>query len=108
MYSLAKSFKQILITLTHSPECERLEPMLADFASQIGAEGRTLVYCQFEHERFLPVGAAVSLLNPYSVQLLGDWRNGKRFIYAAPRPLDPQPFPGAVVLEHVNTWEVAA
>jgi hypothetical protein len=50
MGSLAKSFKQILSTLTHAPESEALEPQLADFASRIGAAGQTLIYCQLEVE----------------------------------------------------------
>jgi hypothetical protein len=108
MCSLAKSFKHILSTLTHCPECEALESQLADFASRIGAAGRTLVYCQSEKERFLPVGAALSFLNPYGIELKGMWCNGQRLIYADVKPLEPSPFAPAQVLEHVNTWEVAA
>jgi hypothetical protein len=107
MNNLAYSFKQILSTLTHAPECEALESHLADFACGIGAEGKTLVYCQQEHERFLPVGAAVSFLNPYGIELKGSWRNGQRLIYANVKPTEPSPFANAQVLEHV-CWEVAA
>ena len=108
MHSLANHFKHILQTLTHCPECEVLESQLADFASKIGAAGQTLVYCQSEKERFLPLGTAVSFLSPYGIELKGNWHNGKRFIYAALKPSEPSPFAPAQVLEHVNTWEVAA
>jgi hypothetical protein len=107
MYSLAKSFKHILSTLTHTPECEALESRMADFAAKIGATGQTLVYCQSHKERFLPVGAAVTFLAPYGIQLLGDWRDGKRFIYAALKPVEPSPYAASQVLERVG-WEVAA
>jgi hypothetical protein len=107
MSNLAYSFKQILSTLTHAPECEALESQLAEFASKVGAAGRTLVYCQHEHERFLPVGAAVSFLSPYGIELKGNWHDGKRFIYAALKPVDPSPFTNSQILEHVR-WEVAA
>jgi hypothetical protein len=108
MNSLAESFKSILSTLTHCPECEALEPYLADFASKIGAAGRTLVYCQLETERFLPIGAAVSFLAPYGIELKGSWCNGQRLIYADVKPVEPSPFAPAQVLEHVTSWEVAA
>lgn len=108
MHSLANQFKQILSTLTHCPECEALEIHLADFASKIGAEGKTLVYCQQEQERFLPVGAAVSFLKPYGIELKGNWCNGQRLIYADVKPVEPSPFTNSQVLEHVTSWEVAA
>ena len=108
MNTLAYSFKRILQTLTHCPECEALESQLADFASKIGAAGQTLVYCQSEKERFLPVGAAVSFLSPYGIELKGVWCNGQRLIYADVKPTEPSPFAPAQVLEHVATWEVAA
>lgn len=107
MDNLAHSFKKILQTLTHAPECETLEPQLADFASKIGAEGQTLVYCQLERERFLPIGAAVSFLAPYGIELKGNWRNGQRLIYADVKPTEPSPLATSQVLEHVR-WEVAA
>jgi hypothetical protein len=107
MNSLAKSFKQILSTLTHCPECEALEIQFADFAAKIGTEGRTLVYCQQECERFLPIGAAVSFLNLYGITLKGEWCNGQRLIYADVKPFEPSPYANAQVLEHVR-WEVAA
>jgi hypothetical protein len=107
MHSLANSFRQILQTLTHCPECEALEPQLADFASKIGAAGQTLVYCQLEKERFLPVGAAVSFLNLYGIELKGDWQKGQRLIYAALKPVEPSPYAASQVLENVR-WEVAA
>ena len=108
MTTLAYSFKQILGVLAHRPECEGLEPHLADFASRIGVEGQTLVYCQQECERFLPVGAAVSFLNLYGIELKGNWCNGQRLIYADIKQVEPSPFANAQVLEHVTTWEVAA
>jgi hypothetical protein len=108
MTTLAHSFKQILGVLAHRPESEELESHLADFASGIGAEGQTLVYCQQEHERFLPVGAAVSFLNLYGIELKGSWCNGQRLIYAALKPTEPSPFAPSQVLEHVVNWEVAA
>jgi hypothetical protein len=108
MHSLANQFKQILSTLTHCPECEALESHLADFASRIGAEGKTLVYCQQERERFLPVGAAVTFLNPYDIELKGGWCNGQRLIYADVKPVEPSPYAPSQVLERVATLEVAA
>jgi hypothetical protein len=107
MSSLANSFKHILSTLTHRPECEALESQLADFASKIGAAGQTLVYCQQERERFLPIGAAVSFLSPYGIELKGSWCNSQRLIYADVKPVEPSPFANAQVLEPVR-WEVAA
>lgn len=108
MTTLAHSFKQILGVLAHRPESEELESHLADFACGIGAEGKTLIYCQQECERFLPIGAAVSFLAPYGIELRGDWHNSQRLIYADVKPAEPSPFANAQVREHVNAWEVAA
>jgi hypothetical protein len=107
MNSLANQFKQILQTLTHCPECEALESQLADFAARVGAKGQTLVYCQSEKEWFLPVGAAVSFLSPYGIELKGNWHDGKRFIYAALKPFEPSPFTSYCV-ERWKDWQVAA
>jgi hypothetical protein len=107
MNTLAYSFKQILGVLAHRPECEALESQLADFASRIGAAGQTLVYCQQERERFLPVSAVVKFLAPYGIELRGEWCNGQRLIYADVKPVEPSPFANSQVLEHVR-WEVAA
>ena len=43
MSSVAKSFEQILSTLTHVPESKALESQLADFASRFGAAAQTLI-----------------------------------------------------------------
>jgi hypothetical protein len=107
MSNLAYSFKRILQTLTHAPECEEVESQLADFAAKIGAEGKTLVYCQSEKERFLSIGAAVSFLNLYGIELRGQWCNGQRLIYADVKPTEPSPLANAQVLEQ-SSWEVAA
>jgi hypothetical protein len=108
MNNLAYLFKQILGVLAHRPESEELESHLANFASKIGAEGQTLVYCQTEAERFLPVGAAVSFLNLYGIELKGSWCNGQRLIYADVKPVEPSPYTNSQVLEHVTTWQLAA
>lgn len=108
MNSLANHFKQILSTLIHCPESEGLEPLLANFASQVATEGQTLVYCQQAKEQYLPVGPAVSLLNLYGIDLTGNWNQGRRYIYAVLKPVQPTPYPASQVLEHVQDWQVAA
>ena len=108
MNSLSNHFKQILSTLTHCPESEGLESLLANFASKVAIEGQTLVYCQSEKEWFLPVGPAVSLLNLYGIDLTGTWTKGRRYIFASLKHSDPTPFAASQVLEHVTEWQVAA
>jgi hypothetical protein len=108
MNSLANQYQQILSTLTHCPESEGLEPLLANFASQVAIEGQTLVYCQQAKEQFLPLGPSVSLLNLYGIDLTGNWHQGRRYIYATLKPTDPTPYPTSQVLEHVQDWQVAA
>jgi hypothetical protein len=108
MTTLAQTFKRILGILQHCPESESLEPLLADFAANIGAERTTLVYRQRGFERFLPVGAAVTFLAPYGIELRGDWKAGVRYIYAGVVQDEPSPDGVSSVHELGLSLEVAA
>jgi hypothetical protein len=106
MNSIARTFNQLLETLTHKPESHDVDIHLANLASGIGREGCTLVYLQ---TRPKPISALAALLEPFGIELTGDWKNHKRFIYARVKEREPSPFTGAIFHEHKSQeWQIAA
>jgi hypothetical protein len=93
MNRVARLFKELMELLKQSPESERVEILLADFAAQIAQDGYT---CVGINKRY-PLIPAVLLLSAYNVTLSCRQRGDRTLVlYAEPSEHKPSEYKNKV------------
>jgi hypothetical protein len=93
MNRVARLFKELMELLKQSPESERVEILLADFAAQIAQDGYT---CVGINKRY-PLIPAVLLLSAYDVTLSCHQRGDRTLVlYAEPSEHKPSEYKNKV------------